>query len=988
MTPVLSSAEVKQSRMGDRRAPLLGMGLAKTVIVASALFQITISSLIGQNTWLWNQRTHPELEWKTLETAHFNIHYHQGIDSIAFKGAKIAEQCYQPIMDQLELEDFGKTDIVFSAEDEIMNGFAMPSNQIFIWVSQNDVAGRFGGSEKWLNLVIPHEFQHVAQFQAHRTWLGVFGAISIPGWWLEGMAEYMTEVWRVGRSDSRMKIHTYRNTMNRLGPHDQGYAKVLYLASKYGDSTLVKISHHRLYLDDKKKKYPFFYDFKAAFEEATGQTLKNFEEEWRRVMNTYYYGYKAQKELIEEVGEPQPLKGFSRVLSARISADSSMIAVVGRKHSRMRDYSLYTLATDTTKVIRELHYGRFSGRPNWSPDGQQIVIPEYHRGSYGSLLNDLRLIDVKTKKKRWITQDFRALHPVFSEDGVGVFFVAHPGETTQIYYLDLDSGKQIQISKFKGDVQLQNLDLSPDGKSLVFMIQEANGDVNIASMSINGENFRKLTDDPEEDLLPVWTQDGRSVVFTSFKNSTPNLYRVDLDSLLIIQMTDVAEGIYSQQRLPGTDRILASTLSDVDTVRIRAVESDRIAPELTLNIRESFTAWRTKAPEIRMPDFDPKAALEHKPVKPYRAIGSFRPLVRLVLPDEIGIFGMAAYNDALGKHLIQGGGVIDWQGNLAGGYVGYMNLQFRPVLNFYATRNFNFSLRRTWGSTQFETRNGVGMNAVMPMNSGNTLSSNHILGVGLQLVNRSQKVIEEGVWQENPDYSDVTEANLGATYVWVNRRPEANMISLPRNGYGLLTHVEKTIPQLWGDANYSKFWMDGFINMAIPKTPLVVYSRTKWELHGGDILSQDSIGFMSTQPLYLSPGTLLGMMGAGWYDLPESYNLRGQTGDYLATEIIYNVTELRFPLLNAFPANFLGVRLTGMTGALFHDLGYMPEREETLTTMGAELKFNLSIGQLPLVVLSTGLGGDTDYWESVMDGNRSIDWETDTYFRLALVNPF
>jgi len=954
------------------------------ILVLLVLIQFGFS----QNMWMWNQRTHPELKWSTLETAHFNIHYHQGLDSIAYRGAQVAEQCYQPILDQLELDDFGKTDIVFSSEDEILNGFAMPSNQIFIWVNQNDVAGRFGGSEKWLNLVVPHEFQHVAQFQVHRTWLGIFGAASIPAWWMEGMAEYMTEVWRVGRSDSRMKIHTYRNTMNRLGPHDQGYAKVLYLAWKHGDSTLVKISHHRLYLMEEDKKYPFFYDFKAAFEEATGQTLENFNEEWRRVMNTYYYGYKAQKEMIEEVGDPQPLKGFARVLSARVAEDSSSIAVVGRRTSRMRDYSLYVQSTDSTKEIKEVHHGRFSGSPAWSPDAKQLIIPEYHRGSYGSLLNDLRLVDVETRKKRWITQDLRALHPVFSQDGGGVFFVAHPGETTQIYYQDLRSGKRVQLSKFEGDVQLQSLDLSPDGESLAFMIQEENGDVNIATIRINGEGFRKLTNDPEEDLFPVWTEDGNAVVFTSFRNSTPNLYHVDLDSLLIRQMTDVAEGIYSQQRLPGTDKILASTLADVDTVRIRAVESDRVAPELVLNIREPFTAWRTNSPDITMPDFDLTQPLQHEELRPYRAIGSFRPLLRLVVPDEIGIFGMAAYNDALGKHLFQGGGVLDWQGQLAGGYISYMNLQFRPVLNFYASRNFNFNLRRTWGSTQFETKNGVGMAAMMPMNSGNALTSNHFLGVNLRLVERTERIIEEGEWEIHPEFPVVSETNLGATWVWVNRRPEAGMVSLPRNGHGLLAHAEMAIPQLWGDADYSKFWVDGFVNLSIPKTPFVLYSRTKWELHGGNILAQDSIGFMSTQPLYLSPGTLLGMIGAGWYDLPESYNLRGQTEDFPASEIVYNATEFRFPLMEKFPARILGIQLTELTAALYHDFGYIPERRETLSTMGTELKFNLSIGQLPLVVLSAGLGGDLDYWESIFNGSRDMDLDTDSYFRLALVNPF
>lgn len=953
------------------------------------LLLITNQNLIAQNMWLHNQRTHPELKWQTFETKHFNIHYHQGLEDLAGKGALIAEQVYQPTLDQLQLEDFGKTDIIFSAEDEIMNGFAMPTNQIFIWVSQNDVAGNFGGSEKWLKMVITHEFQHVVQFQAHRTWLGLLGAISIPAWWLEGMAEYMTEVWRVGRSDSRMKIHTYRNTMNKLDAHDDGYAKVLYLAWKYGDSTLVKISNHRLYLKEESKEYPYWYDFKQAFELATGQTVKNFNEEWRRVMNTYYYGYKSQKEMIEEVGEPLTLTGFSRVRAAALAPDSSMIAIVGRQAASMKDYSLYVKHNDSTHQVQELHFGQFNGRPAWSPDSKQLIIAEFHRASHGSLLNDLRLVDVESEKVRWITHDQRALHPVFSHNGNGVFFVAHPGETTQIYYQDLSSNEPAQISEFVGDVQIQSLDLSPDGKQLAFMIQEENGDVNIAIMGVDGRGFQKITSDPEEDMLPVWTADGTSIVFTSYRNSTPNLYRVDLDSLSMIQMTDVAEGIYSQQRLPGTNKIIAATLADVDTVRIRAVDADRVAPELQLNIREPFMAWRSKSPDVKIPKIDYGLEILSESNHPYQARKTFRPLLRIVWPDIEGLFGLAAYNDALGKHIIQGGGVIDWSGKLAGGYFSYVNLKYRPALNIYVSNNFSLNLRRTWGTTNFEVLDGGGIIASLPMNSGNSLSSNHELIAHLRAVSRTVlEINSDNNWEQNLTFPQSEESNLSLSWRWLKRRPEADVVSLPRNGVGLLAHVETTLPQVWGEGEYQKVWLEGFFNLKIPKTPLIFYNRSKWEYHSGDILAQDSIGFMSTSPLYFSPGTLLNMAQMGIFDLPESYNLRGQTGDYPASELIYNVSELRVGLLPGFPAYFLGLGFTGITGALFHDFGYLPETKESRATMGAELKFNLSMGKLALLTLSTGVGGDFDYWQNALDDPDYGDIWDDHYFRMALVNPF
>jgi hypothetical protein len=940
-------------------------------------------SVSAQNMWMWNQRTHPELKWQTLETEHFNIHFHQGIETIARKGAAVAEQAYEPIMSQLGLRDFGKTDIVFSAEDEIMNGFAMPSDQIFIWVSQNDVAGHFSGSDKWLEMVVTHEFQHVAQFQAHRTWAGILGGVSIPLWWYEGMAEYMTEVWRVGRSDLQMKVHTYRNTMDALDPHDNGYAKVLYLASKYGDSTLVNISSHRLFLDSAHKRYPYWYDFSTAFKAETGQTPAQFHEEWRRVMNTYYYGLKAQKEQVEEVGESFSIKGFASIQAAVLGSDSTRVVVIGRRNKKMRDNGLYVIDQGPPETISERHHGRFSGSPALSPDGNQVIVSELHRGAHGSLLYDLRLVSATTGRSRWLTIDLRSHHPVFSSDGLGVFFVAHPGETSQIHYLEIDSGRRIQISEFEGDVQIRDLTLDHQGKTLLFTIQEESGDVNIALMNIDGTGFKKITNDPQEDLFPVWTQTDDQVVFTSYRNGTPNLFRVDLDSLKIVQMTDVAGGIFSRQSMPHSNQVLAFTMNDVDTVRLVAVDADRIAPVLPLNIRKPYIAWRGKRPDIPMPEFIMDPTLIPEPAEPYRAIKHLRPLARVFWPDVKGVFGMALFNDALGKHLIQAAGALNWDGSLAGGYLSYMNLTFKPAIHFYASQDMAFNMRRSFDRRFFELRNGVGMAAELPMNNGDNLYSNHTLRVEVHALER---VLESRPVLYGPVGSRMMERwskefKTGITYIWKSQRPHADQFILPKDGLGLLAHAESSLPQVFGDNDYAQVWLDGFVNVKIPKTPLIGYSRLKWIKQEGDILEQDVIGFSETSSLYFNSAYWSTLRSTGLLDAPESYSLRGQRGHYQASELIYSVSELRLSVLSKIPLNILGVSIQNLTAAGFYDFGYLPETEIDLSTSGFELKFDVSIMAQSLFTMAIGFGGDKDYWKT---------WPEDPepYLRMALVNPF
>lgn len=950
------------------------------MVILTILFYT--QSVSAQNMWMWNQRTHPELKWETLETEHFNIHYHQGIEAIAERGALIAEQTYQPIMDQLQIEDFGKTDIVFSAEDEIMNGFAMPSNQIFIWVSQNDVAGHFGGSDKWLKMVITHEFQHIVQFQAHRTWAGIFGGISLPMWWIEGMAEYMTEVWRVGRSDSRMKIHTYRNTMNQLDAHDDGYAKVLYLAWKYGDSTLVNISKHRLYLHE--DQYPYWYDFERAFKAATGQTVQAFDEEWRRVMNTYYYGYKAQKEMPDEIGEPLPLPGYTRVRSANISPNSAFIAIVGRRDKRMRDYGLYIQQTDSSRDFQEIHFGRINGNIVWSPDSREVIFSEYHRGKHGSLLNDLRIINIETNQKRWLTNSFRALHPVFSHEGEGVFFAAHPGETTQIFYQDIQSGKRIQISQFEGDVQIQDLDLSPDGKQLVFMMQDVDGAVDIAIMNIDGTAFQKITDDAEEDVFPVWTSDGSAVVYTSYRNSTPNLYRIDLDSLKITQMTDVAEGIYSKQRFPGSNRIIATTLADIDTVRIRAVRDDRVAPELGLNIRDPFQGWRTKSPDIPIQQMNYSQGLEVEDRHPYESLQSIRPLFKFIFPLDNGLFLLAAAEDALGKHIFQGGGVVPWDGSSPGLYFSYSNFQFLPVIHLIGMQDMALQYSTTPTHSFLEQRDVFELVFNHPMNTGEALSSNHLIQAELEFSQRDIIVMDDiAVTTVSPKQ----EFNASATYTWKSQRPRSDNYSLPRDGLGFQAHLEKATSKVWGENDYSQYWMDGFFNFDIPKLPFMLYGRMKYVGQSGNIQMQDELGFSESAPFYFSTEYMHLLKNTGVIAAPESYSLRGQVGQFQANELIYSVTELRFPVIETLPMDVFGIGVRNVTSALFYDFGFIPDSETDLATLGFELKFDVCVQELPLVTLAWGLGGDSAFWRGT-DDQKNKDILTKSYLRMALVNPF
>ncbi len=65
---------------------------------------ITLSVVSAQSTWIWSNRVHPELKWETISTKNYNIHYHQGIESIAEEGAIIAERVHPTLLEQMDVD--------------------------------------------------------------------------------------------------------------------------------------------------------------------------------------------------------------------------------------------------------------------------------------------------------------------------------------------------------------------------------------------------------------------------------------------------------------------------------------------------------------------------------------------------------------------------------------------------------------------------------------------------------------------------------------------------------------------------------------------------------------------------------------------------------------------------------------------------------------------------------------------------------------------
>ena len=975
-------------------------------------------STIWSQTWQWTGRTHGELDWTTIETTHFRIHHHQGIENIAKEGASMAEQMRPTLLQQMDLEDIPIIDIIFTTEDEIMNGFAMWTYTTFIWVDQNDAA-IWLEDEKWLYQVLAHELQHIVFFHRVKTWLPEpwsFLVSQVPGWVVEGLAEYETERWRPYRADISHKFHVLKNKMDEMDPHHDGYSKLLYWSDRFGDSTIVKTLSER-------NNFGLFR-FKDSFKKHTGISVSQFNEDWRRHMNTYYYGYRAQKEAIEEIGKVVTLP-INKINGFSFYSDSSRIAICGRDDEGQRDLSLYVVQRDTAKeseltekrkkkeetsdlkndrtngvfarlfgknkqedekkkkqkplIIwdkKEIDYGSFHRVMEWSPDGRKLAYAKYHFGNHQSMVNDIKVYNVDNKKSVWLTESLRASYPGWSPDGMKIVFVAHENSVANLYTMDTNGSNKKQITHYTYDTQIVDPHFSPSGNSIIFSMADKDANLDLFMLSMATGGVQRITKAPAADYNPVWHPNGEYVSYTSHAGGTPNIHTVNISTGESKQISDVGDAVWAAQWSPSDSTLMATTLPDVDTVRIVNVDPHRAITTEKLSMRDRFTDWINVQPAVPLAGIDPAKEVSVLKSHDYTPSLGIKHLTSLVLPMGNEIIGATQWTDAMVRHLFTGIGIVDFSGNNTHRLLlQYANAMNEPMWGISLASLMDFKMkpydRSRWGL--FEENSSISIWAQIPYNFGNTMSSDHTLNGSIKFTDRNAKVIKdineetnEMTYLDSLDFREMPEPISGKeglirlSYTWLNRRPHNQNDMNPGHGNGIDVTLEHANSGLYGDFGYTRITTDAFINfLPHKKSPVIIFGRIKSiSMLGDNPPPQDMPAITDDTPIYLYGNNILGT--------DEVVHLRGWNDWRMGNRLVFGTVEPRISINKVVLASFVDY------GNAWYAKG---DINSWIVTAGLELRIDL-FG----FVLAYGTAQEIDGWN-----NSAVPTN---YFRLSLVNPF
>ncbi len=451
---------------------------------------------------------HPEIDWQTFDTEHFQIHFYDGTESTAREGAYVAEQIFPHVTALYDYEPQTKTDIIFTDFDDFSNGAAYYyDNKIIIWASPLDFELR--GSHRWLQNVITHEFAHIVSLQksmkagmkfpgAYFQWIEyedekrpdvLYGfpqklvsyplpGTAVPPWLAEGSAQYMFagadwDHWDSHRDmilrdrtlNDNLLTFTEMNTFGKKGignesTYNAGFAFCKYIAEKYGADALKQIMV--------ELSNPLQFSINKAIEQVTGVSGVQLYDDFKESIKNQYNKLTQSIRLNEVKGEILVKKGTAN-LHPKWSPGGKKIAYISNKENDyfgQTDLFLYDLEKQESKKLD----GGALFAPAWHSSGNYIyytkkpTIPNKH----GSKYFDIYVYDLEKKKEKRITRHQRAYNPVFiSSDSSLAFLSSHDG-SQNIYHYDLKTTQVTQLTHFDDHSILRGLSYDPENHRLLY----------------------------------------------------------------------------------------------------------------------------------------------------------------------------------------------------------------------------------------------------------------------------------------------------------------------------------------------------------------------------------------------------------------------------------------------------------------------------------------------------------------------------------------
>lgn len=206
--------------------------------------------------------------------------------------------------------------------------------------------------------------------------------------------------------------------------------------------------------------------------------------------------------------------------SPALSADGTLLAY---RHWQRDDRGIVVANSDGSNPWR-LTDKLEDVLPSFSPDKSKIVFSTYRQGDRLSRLYYVWTDEQNRRAWEWGAGGLFGEDPDWMADGQIAYHTG--GETAQLWLMNGDATDQRPF--FRTD-SIAAIAASPDSRTVAYMSDSGGGNWDIYTVDVDGENARRLTDDPAQDGLPAWSPDGQSIAFVSDRTGQWALWVMDAD---------------------------------------------------------------------------------------------------------------------------------------------------------------------------------------------------------------------------------------------------------------------------------------------------------------------------------------------------------------------------------------------------------------------------------------------------------------------------
>ncbi len=512
-----------------------------------------------------NKVQYDQFDFKYIQTENFDIYYYDEKEEVIMDIGRMAERWYhrlsllfdhefeerKPIIFYADDADFQQTNVIRSFIGEGVGGVTEGlKNRIVM-----PVAGNYADTDH----VLGHEIVHVFQYDIAQRATGRFNIQNIPLWFIEGMAEYLT----LGHDDAftamwlrdvlaRDKFPTVRAMTRDPGlyfPYRYGHAFWAFVGGTYGDHVIPELYRKVGNMG-----------VEPAIKMVLGVPADSLSIQWKEKTKEEYARFLEDRVEPRDAGErilARDIDGGDINIGPAISPDGNYVAFLSERE--LFGIDLFLADAHTGEVIRKLvsadsdsHFDalRFINSAGaWSPDGEKLAFIVFQQGE-----NRIALLDLESRR---ITSRIKVdgagtiSNLSWSPDGSTIAFAGMKGGTSNLYTLDLDSK---EVTKLTDDrYAVMHPVWSPDGSRIAFVTDRT-----------ERTDFDKLTYDKKQIALynvengsielqsifrntthtnPQFSPDGTELYFVANPDGFSNIYRQNLETGEIEQVTNILTGI-------------------------------------------------------------------------------------------------------------------------------------------------------------------------------------------------------------------------------------------------------------------------------------------------------------------------------------------------------------------------------------------------------------------------------------------------------------